>query len=256
VSSFPSKLILASDDEGCKSDRDEVFRDRSGIGAEARDRCQTNGQAAVRADRRTGDGRPSRRGFPSRRASSRSASPTSAPLTNPRRKSPGFRAPKQRPAVRPSRPHRTAATAAMIPQMPSRTSSTALSESQPAIRRQKPSARASKRGVMVCFQTADCVAEVPVSAAEAFAGAKAENREPSSCARGLCGQVVFQDESLEIDISLIDRLLGFHGSFHIPLAHVTNAYGGSLEGLELQYKLEGTNAGFYKSVGVFANPEV
>jgi len=68
-------------------------------------------------------------------------------------------------------------------------------------------------------------------------------------------KVVFQDESLEIDISLIDRLLGFHGSFHIPLAHVTNAYVSSLEGLELQYKLEGTNAGFYKSVGVFANPE-
>jgi len=42
-------------------------------------------------------------------------------------------------------------------------------------------------------------------------------------------KVVFQDESLEIDISLIDRLLGFHGSFHIPLAHVTNAYVSSLE---------------------------
>jgi hypothetical protein len=68
-------------------------------------------------------------------------------------------------------------------------------------------------------------------------------------------KVVFQGESLEIDISLIDRLLGFHGSFHIPLAHVTNAYVSSFEDLELQYKLEGTNAGFYKSVGVFANPE-
>jgi hypothetical protein len=29
----------------------------------------------------------------------------------------------------------------------------------------------------------------------------------------------------------------------------------SFEDLELQYKLEGTNLGFYKSVGVFANPE-
>jgi len=34
------------------------------------------------------------------------------------------------------------------------------------------------------LQTAELRAEVPVSAAEAFAGAKAENREPSSCAEG------------------------------------------------------------------------
>jgi hypothetical protein len=68
-------------------------------------------------------------------------------------------------------------------------------------------------------------------------------------------KVTLQDDSLNIDISLIDRLLGFHGSFHIPLAHVTNAYVSGFEDLELQYKLEGTNAGFYKAVGVFANPE-
>jgi hypothetical protein len=68
-------------------------------------------------------------------------------------------------------------------------------------------------------------------------------------------EVRFQDDSLVVDISLVDRLLGFHGSFHIPLAHVTNAFVSSFEDLELQYKLEGTNLGFYKSVGVFANPE-
>jgi hypothetical protein len=67
--------------------------------------------------------------------------------------------------------------------------------------------------------------------------------------------VKVQADSLNIKISLLDRLLGFHGSFHIPLAHVTNAYVSSFEDLELQYKLEGTNAGYYKSVGVFANPE-
>jgi hypothetical protein len=67
--------------------------------------------------------------------------------------------------------------------------------------------------------------------------------------------VKIQADSLDIKISLLDRLLGFHGSFHIPLAHVTNAYVSSFEDLELQYKLEGTNAGYYKSVGVFANPE-
>ncbi len=68
-------------------------------------------------------------------------------------------------------------------------------------------------------------------------------------------EVKIQDDSLEIDISLVDRLLGFHGSFHIPMAHVTNAYVSGFEDLELQYKLEGTNLGFYKSVGLFANPE-
>lgn len=67
--------------------------------------------------------------------------------------------------------------------------------------------------------------------------------------------VNIQGDSLEVNISLVDRLLGFHGSFHIPLAHVTNAFVSSFEDLELQYKLEGTNLGFYKSVGVFANPE-
>jgi hypothetical protein len=68
-------------------------------------------------------------------------------------------------------------------------------------------------------------------------------------------KVRFEDDSLVVDIALVDRLLGFHGSFHIPLAHVTNAFVSSFEDLELQYKLEGTNLGFYKSVGVFANPE-
>jgi hypothetical protein len=67
--------------------------------------------------------------------------------------------------------------------------------------------------------------------------------------------VKIQDDVLEIDISLVDMVLGFHGSFHIPLSHVTNAFVSSFEDLELQYKLEGTNLGFYKSVGVFANPE-
>jgi len=37
------------------------------------------------------------------------------------------------------------------------------------------------------LSTAELRAEVPFRR-EAFAGAKAENREPSSCAEGLCGQ--------------------------------------------------------------------
>jgi hypothetical protein len=68
-------------------------------------------------------------------------------------------------------------------------------------------------------------------------------------------EVKIQGDSLDVNISLVDRLLGFHGSFHIPLAHVVNAYVSSFEALELQYKLEGTNAGYYKTVGVFANPQ-
>lgn len=50
-------------------------------------------------------------------------------------------------------------------------------------------------------------------------------------------------------------MLGFHGSFSIPYAHITNAYVSGFEDLELQYKLEGTNLGFYKTVGMFANPQ-
>jgi hypothetical protein len=67
--------------------------------------------------------------------------------------------------------------------------------------------------------------------------------------------VRLEEDGLAIDISVMDQLLGFHGSFQIPYAHVTNAFVSAFEGLELEYKLEGTNFGFYKSVGVFANPQ-
>ncbi len=67
--------------------------------------------------------------------------------------------------------------------------------------------------------------------------------------------VKIEGDTLTINLSLIDRMLAFHGSFHIPLAHVTNAYVSDLEDLELQYKLEGTNWGLIKSAGVFANPQ-
>lgn len=67
--------------------------------------------------------------------------------------------------------------------------------------------------------------------------------------------VRLEADGLAVDISVMDRLLGFRGSFAIPYAHVTNAYVSAFEDLELEYKLEGTNFGFYKSVGVFANPQ-
>jgi hypothetical protein len=61
-------------------------------------------------------------------------------------------------------------------------------------------------------------------------------------------------EFLDIKLSLTDRLLAFHGSFHIPLSHITNAYVSDLEDLQLQFRLIGTGLGLIKSAGVFANP--
>ncbi len=66
--------------------------------------------------------------------------------------------------------------------------------------------------------------------------------------------VAIVDDTLTIKLSLLDSLLAFHGSFHIPLAHVVNAYVSDFEDLQLQYKLEGLNFGMLKSAGVFANP--
>jgi hypothetical protein len=58
---------------------------------------------------------------------------------------------------------------------------------------------------------------------------------------------------LDIKLSLVDLLLAFESSFHIPLSHITNAYVGSLEDLELQYDLMG-HIGFIRTVGLFASP--
>lgn len=67
--------------------------------------------------------------------------------------------------------------------------------------------------------------------------------------------VKIEGDCLDIKLSLLDMLLQFHGSFHIPLSHVTNAYVSDLEDLELQYQIHGMNLGFLKTVGVFANPQ-
>jgi hypothetical protein len=68
-------------------------------------------------------------------------------------------------------------------------------------------------------------------------------------------RVQLESDHLDIKLSLLDDLLSFHGSFHIPLDHITNAYVSDLEDLQLQFRLEGTNLGFLKTIGVFANPE-
>ena len=66
--------------------------------------------------------------------------------------------------------------------------------------------------------------------------------------------VRLDDQEIEIRLSLLDQLLAFHGSFTIPFSHITNAYVSNFEELELQYRLSGTNLGFLKAAGVFANP--
>ena len=68
-------------------------------------------------------------------------------------------------------------------------------------------------------------------------------------------KVIIEGDSLNIELSLLDQSLAFHGSFHIPLAHITNAYVNDLEELGLQYRLEGINLGFLKMAGVFANAQ-
>ena len=67
--------------------------------------------------------------------------------------------------------------------------------------------------------------------------------------------VKIQADALDVRLSLLDEVLAFHGSFHIPLGHVTNAFVSDFEDLQLQYKLAGTNLGFLKTTGIFANPE-
>lgn len=68
-------------------------------------------------------------------------------------------------------------------------------------------------------------------------------------------QVTIENGVLNVKLSLLDQVLSFHGAFHIPLEHVTNAFVSDFEDLELQYKLEGTNWGLIKTAGVFTNPQ-
>ena len=67
--------------------------------------------------------------------------------------------------------------------------------------------------------------------------------------------VTIEGDRLAIRLSLLDQLLAFHGSFDIPLSHVTNAYVSSMEDLELQFRLFGTGMSFLKTAGIFANPQ-
>jgi hypothetical protein len=68
-------------------------------------------------------------------------------------------------------------------------------------------------------------------------------------------EVKIEGDALTIKLSLLDQLLAFHGSFHVPLSHIVNAYVSDFEDLELEYELKGTNFGLLKTAGVFADPE-
>lgn len=67
--------------------------------------------------------------------------------------------------------------------------------------------------------------------------------------------VVIENGTLKIKLSLLDQALTFHSSFEIPLSHITNAYVSDLEQLQLRYAIEATNFGMLKSAGIFANPQ-
>jgi hypothetical protein len=68
-------------------------------------------------------------------------------------------------------------------------------------------------------------------------------------------EVKIEGDALTIKLSLLDQLLAFHGSFHVPLSHIVNAYVSDFEDLELEYEIKGTNFGLLKTAGVFADPE-
>jgi hypothetical protein len=67
-------------------------------------------------------------------------------------------------------------------------------------------------------------------------------------------KVTIENDTVAIDLSLLDRLLAFHGSLKIPLAHITNAYVSTFGDLELRFKLLGTGLGVIKEAGIFTNP--
>src|ERR1700683_5209417 len=68
-------------------------------------------------------------------------------------------------------------------------------------------------------------------------------------------KVDIQGDALVIQLSLLDKMLAFHGSFHIPMAHVTNAYVSNFEELGLEFRLLGTGLGMIKDAGIFTNAE-
>ncbi|MHB8141990.1 MAG: hypothetical protein ACYDHD_12205, partial [Vulcanimicrobiaceae bacterium] len=67
--------------------------------------------------------------------------------------------------------------------------------------------------------------------------------------------VTIEGDELLIAMSLLDEVLSFHGSFRMPLTHVTNAHVSSAGDLELRWRLLGTGAGSLKTAGIFTTPQ-
>lgn len=66
--------------------------------------------------------------------------------------------------------------------------------------------------------------------------------------------VTLDESTANVTLSLPEEIFTFHGSFHIPIAHVTNAYVSSLRDLELAWRLFGTGAGSLMTGGIFTTP--
>jgi hypothetical protein len=67
--------------------------------------------------------------------------------------------------------------------------------------------------------------------------------------------VTIANGAVHVTMSLPEQIFSFHGSFEIPLAHVTNAYVSSLHDLELKWRLVGTGAGSVMTGGIFTTAQ-
>ena len=68
-------------------------------------------------------------------------------------------------------------------------------------------------------------------------------------------RVTLGKDVVDVTMSLPEEIFSFHGSFRIPLAHVTNAYASRLEELRLKWRLLGTGAGSLMTAGIFTSDE-
>ncbi len=68
-------------------------------------------------------------------------------------------------------------------------------------------------------------------------------------------KIRFEESMLCIDLSPLESLWAFHGSFSIPLSHVTNAFVSDKRDLELKLRLLGTSLPKMITAGIFTSPD-
>jgi hypothetical protein len=68
-------------------------------------------------------------------------------------------------------------------------------------------------------------------------------------------RVSFENDELVIGMSVLETVLAFHGSFRMPLSHVTGASVSNMRDLHLRWRLLGTGAGTLMTAGIFTTPE-